>query len=125
MAVLSAVSSFFRSSGKWLLIILGAAAGVLGLLWWREKKRRKRTEVERDAAIAAAKTARAAMRIEVTAAAEQRRIAEDLNAEKLRIKVEADRLRRERDEVRKRIAWATPEGLGEEWNKTFDAENKP
>lgn len=120
MAVLSAVSSFFRSSGKWLLIILGAVAGILGLLWWREKKRRKRTEVERDAAIAAAKTARAAMRIEVTAAAEQRRIAEGLAAEKLRISVEAERLRRERDEVRRRIAEASPDELAKEWGLAFE-----
>lgn len=126
MAVLSALGSVFRSGGKWLIIILGAAATLGFGLFWNERKNRKAETARADAAIRAAKTAKAAMEIEAKAARDQRLIKEGLVAEReqnrieaVRLRAEADRLRKERDAERKRIEELEPGPLTDELNKAL------
>lgn len=126
VAILSAVGSFLKSAWKWIALALAVALSVLAPMYWLERTKRKRETERADAAVKAAKTATAAMRVEAQAGAEQRRIAEGLAAEREQNRIaaehlreEAERLRKERDAERERIRELEPDALTEELNETL------
>jgi uncharacterized protein HemX len=121
MAVWGAVKTFFSGAGRWVVIglLVVAAVAIPGFGWWRARKRLKAEKARADAAEAAAETAREQARIETRAAEQHRRVAEELAAERSRIRAESETVEKLADEERARIGGLDVEELATDWNDHF------